>query len=116
MHGTSVFSCMMAMISNVTIFFYFSNIFIQLFFCVNVTAFCIFILIIFIACSLKDSQNLFINLYPYIHHAYFLYYNDDIVDIEKPNGICSPTFVVNEFSALFLHPSFFLLKIQDLQR
>ena len=26
--------------------------------------------------------------------------NDDIVDIEKPDGICSFTFVVNEFSIL----------------
>ena len=33
--------------------------------------------------------------------------NDDIVDIEKPDGICSPNFVVNEFSGLFLHPSTF---------
>ena len=33
--------------------------------------------------------------------------NDDIVDIEKPDGICSSTFVVNEFSGLFLHPSVF---------
>ena len=31
--------------------------------------------------------------------------NDDIVDIEKPGGICSLTFVVDEFSGLFLHPS-----------
>ena len=29
--------------------------------------------------------------------------NDDIVDIEEPNGIWSPTFVVNDFSGLFLH-------------
>ena len=31
----------------------------------------------------------------------------DIVDIEKPDGICSLTFVVDEFSGLFLHPSIF---------
>ena len=36
--------------------------------------------------------------------------NDDIVDIEKPDGICSPTFVVDEFSGLFLHPSIFSIK------
>ena len=36
--------------------------------------------------------------------------NDDIVDIDKPGGICSPTFVVNEFSGLFLHPSIFSIK------
>ena len=36
--------------------------------------------------------------------------NDDIVDSEKSNGICSPTFAVNEFSGLFLYPSFFSIK------
>ena len=36
--------------------------------------------------------------------------NEDIVDIEKPDGICSRTFVVNEFSGLFLHPSIFSTK------
>ena len=33
--------------------------------------------------------------------------NDDIVDIEKLDGICSLTFVVDELSGLFLHPSIF---------
>ena len=36
--------------------------------------------------------------------------NDDIVDLEKPDGICSPTFVVNQFSGLSLHPSVFYIK------
>ena len=36
--------------------------------------------------------------------------NDDVADIEKPNGICSPTFVVNELSRLFLHASVFSIK------
>ena len=36
--------------------------------------------------------------------------NEDIVDIEKPDGICSLTFVVDEFSGLFLHPSIFSIK------
>ena len=39
-----------------------------------------------------------------------MFLNDDIVDIEKPDGICLPTFVVNEFSRLFLHPSIFSVK------
>ena len=30
--------------------------------------------------------------------------NNDIVDMEKPNGICSPSFAVDEFSGLFLRP------------
>ena len=33
--------------------------------------------------------------------------NDDIVDAEKPDGIYLLTFVVDEFSGLFLHPSVF---------
>ena len=33
--------------------------------------------------------------------------NEDIVAIEKPDGICSLTFVVDESLGLFLHPSIF---------
>ena len=33
--------------------------------------------------------------------------NDDIVDTEKPDGICSLTFVVDNLLGLFLHPSIF---------
>ena len=33
--------------------------------------------------------------------------NDNIVEIEKPDRKCLPTFVVNEYSGLFLHPSIF---------
>ena len=36
--------------------------------------------------------------------------NDDYVDIENPDGICSLTFVVDEFSGLFLHSSVFSIK------
>ena len=36
--------------------------------------------------------------------------NDEIVDIEKPDETCSPTFVVDEFSGLFLHPSIYSIK------
>ena len=36
--------------------------------------------------------------------------NDDIVDIETTDGICTPTFVVNEFSGLVLHLSIFSIK------
>ena len=36
--------------------------------------------------------------------------NEDIVGIEKPDGICLPNFVVDEFSALFLHPSIFSIE------
>ena len=33
-----------------------------------------------------------------------------IADIEKSDGVCSLTFVVDEFSALFLHPPIFSIK------
>ena len=33
--------------------------------------------------------------------------NEDIVDSEKPDGICLIAFVVDDFSGLFLHSSFF---------
>ena len=33
--------------------------------------------------------------------------NEDIVDTEKPDGICCLNFVVDEFSGLLLHPSIF---------
>ena len=36
--------------------------------------------------------------------------NNDIVDTEKPDGISSCAFVVDEFSGLFLLPSIFSIK------
>ena len=36
--------------------------------------------------------------------------NAQIVDIEYQQGICSPTFVVEEFLGLFAYPSIFLIK------
>ena len=36
--------------------------------------------------------------------------NDDTVDIEKPGGICSRTFVDDELSGLYLIPSIFFIK------
>ena len=39
-----------------------------------------------------------------------MFLNDNIVDIEKPGGICLAIVVVNEFSRLFLHPSIFSIK------
>ena len=35
--------------------------------------------------------------------------NEDIVDIEKSDGICSLTFVIDDISGLFLHPSIFYI-------
>ena len=36
--------------------------------------------------------------------------HDDIVDIEKQDGICSTAYVVDEFSGLFLYPLIFSIK------
>ena len=36
--------------------------------------------------------------------------NDDIADIEKPDEACSPTFIVDVLSGLFIHPSIFSIK------
>ena len=43
-------------------------------------------------------------------------FNDDIVNIKKPDGMCSPTFVVDEFSGLFYIYQSFLLNIQDMHK
>ena len=36
--------------------------------------------------------------------------SDNIGGIEKPDGVCSSNFVVDEFWGLFLHPSVFSIK------
>ena len=36
--------------------------------------------------------------------------NDNIVDVEAPDEILSPAFVLDDFSGLFLHPSIFSIK------
>ena len=41
--------------------------------------------------------------------------NDDIEDAGKSDGKCSPDFVTNQFSELFLH-QYFLLNFQDLHK
>ena len=43
--------------------------------------------------------------------------NEDIVDIEKLDGICSLTFVVDEFFVIILTPiNLFIKNIQDLHK
>ena len=126
MRSTYIFPCIMAMISNFAIF-YLAHIRFQI--CLYrynrllhfhiitaalllITSFFLFLkLIIFIVCSLKKLQNFFMqSLLLYTSCLFSMLLNDDIVDIEKPDGICSLTFVVDEFSALFLHPSIFFIK------
>ena len=48
------------------------------------------------AWSLKDSQNVFIqSLLLYTSWSFSMLLKDDIVETEKPYGICLPTFVVD---------------------
>ena len=42
--------------------------------------------------------------------------NDDVVDIEKPDRMSSPTFILDKFSGLLLCHHFFLLNFQDLHK
>ena len=62
-------------------------------------------------CSLKDSQKFFMLSLPLCISCLFsILSNDDIIDIEKPDGICSLTLVLDEFVGFFLHPSVFSTK------
>ena len=54
-------------------------------------------------CSFKNSQNFFMQSLPLSS----MLLNEDMVDIEKHDGMSSFTFVVDEFSGLFLYPSIF---------
>ena len=43
----------------------------------------------------------------YTYYLSFMSLNDDVVDVGKGDGICLLTFVVADFSGLFIHPSIF---------
>ena len=123
MHSTSIFPCIMRMISNYMIFFkYLFSIFsLQISqilassydsccFVINNPVFFLFKINNFSACSFW-FKNFFIQSLPLqIPCLVSMLLKEDIIDIEKPDGICSLTFVVGEISGLFLHPSIFLLK------
>ena len=62
-------------------------------------------------CSLKDSQNFFMKSLPlYTSCLLSIPSKVHIVEIEYSQGTCSPTFVVDDFSELFLNPSILLIK------
>ena len=68
-------------------------------------------------CPIKYSQNFLVQLLlKYTSSLFSIFLNDDIVDIEQPDGMCSLTFVVNKFSGLLFNHQSFLLKIQDLHK
>ena len=111
----SIFICIMTMILNFVILFILSM-FIFKFFFANITDFAFsydfccsfvnnFIYFLFkVSYLLRMLPSGFTKLF----HVFFL--KDDIVDIETPDGIFSPTFLLDEFSRLFLHPSIFCIK------
>ena len=76
----------------------------------NFILFFLVLIILFSYFFLRIHRNFFYNLHLCIHHAHFLSLNDNIVDIEKLDGIYFPTLVVDNFSGLFLHPSTFFIK------
>ena len=67
----------------------------------------------FFKCSLKESQNFFIQSFPRYKVCLFSIWSyPQIVDIEYRQWICSPTFIVEDFSGLFARLSIFWLTIQ----
>ena len=61
--------------------------------------------------SLKDSKNFFMQSLPlYTSCLFSMLLNYGITYIEKLDGICSLTYVVNKFSGLLLHSLIFSIK------
>ena len=101
----SIFIYIMTMTSIFTILSIFS-IFIFKLFVTAVAYICIFIWFLLSFCFKHH----------FLKFNYFLYLNDDIINIEKPDGICFLAFMGTNFSGLFLHPSIVLSKIQDMHK
>ena len=117
MCSTSIFPCIITMVPILMIFFI-ASMCVFKFFSSSIADFCIFISfllfifndlifslsnsIISIVCSLKDSKNFSMHSLPlYTSCLFSILFNVDIVGIEKSDGICSPSFVVDEFSTTF---------------
>ena len=62
----------------------------------------------FLSVLLNNYKTFPYNLFQDITYVYLS--NPQIVNIEYPQGICSPVFAVEEFSVLFSRPSTFLIK------
>ena len=117
MQSTPIFPCIMTVISKFTLYFDLSNIYFQFFIqkhnkflrfgmihaaLLLITSFFYSKLIYFIACSLKDSQNIFMQSLPlYTPCLFSMLLNEDIVDFEKPDVMCLLPCL---FPQLFLHP------------
>ena len=122
MWSTSIFGCIMTMISNFTIFFYLKCIYLQVFM-TNITdfSFSYDFCYLFVNDSivlkkwlsslyapLKIYKKFFMQPLPmYTSCICHMFLSDNIADIEKSDGICSTTFVVDNYSGLLLYPSVF---------
>ena len=121
MFSTSIFTCIMTMVPHFAVFFIFSTSLFKFLYKYNrflylhmILFFFFFLeLIISIACSVKYSQ-IMQSLLLYRSRLFPMLLNDEIVDIEKSDGISLSTFVEDKFSGLVLHPSIF--SIQDLHK
>ena len=124
MRSTSISSCIMTIISNFVRFLSFKYLLSRfsllikqiLLFHLSRAALLLIIsfhLIILIACSLNDLRNFFIqSLSLYTSFLLSMLLRDDIVDIEKPDGICLPAFLcMSSQDYFYIHQSF-LLNIQ----
>ena len=130
MRSSSIFSCIIKMVSHVTIFFIF-QIFILNFFVLQIQqvlvfscdSCCSFVnnfifsflkLIIFIVCSFKDSQHFFIQPLPlYTLCLYSMLLNDDVLDIENLMEYVRLLLLWINFQDCFYIYQSFLLNIQD---
>ena len=130
MRSSSIFSCIIKMVSHVTIFFIF-QIFILNFFVLQIQqvlvfscdSCCSFVnnfifsflkLIIFIVCSFKDSQHFFIQPLPlYTLCLYSMLLNDDVLDIENLMEYVRLLLLWINFQGCFYIYQSFLLNIQD---
>ena len=135
MYNTSLFPCIMTMMSNFSIFFIL-KIFILCILCIHIflckynrllhfymiPAALLFIIhfflkkIIFMKCSLKDSQNLFKQYLPLYTSCFSVLLNEDIVHTEKPDGIFLLILLKMNFQDYFYIHQSFLLYIQDMHK
>ena len=125
MWRTSLFTCKIAMVSNFLVIFIFSKPLWESFSvdvtCTHILCYCSFFsvngnillfskLITFVACSLKEVQNFFIQSWPkYIVTLFSILSKPQIIDIEYVHEIISACFVVEDFSSFHNH-LFFLVK------
>ena len=126
LHCACIFLCRLTMTSDFLIIYVFSiflgflfhkyNILshlcvILILFLLMVIFFCFQNQLYFLHVILKNHKIFSYNLFRNIKYACFLHDQiPQIIDIESPQGICSPIFVVEKFSRLFSHSSIFLIK------